>query len=1066
MKFIGDLHIHSRFSRATSRDLDPEHLSLWAQKKGIRIIGTGDFTHPGWISELEDKLMEAEEGLYRLKPEIQKAVDREVPPFCRGPSRFLLSGEISCIYKKGERTRKVHHLILMPDLAAVTLLNRKLARIGNIHSDGRPILGLDSRNLLEMVLESSDKSFFIPAHVWTPWFSLFGSKSGFDALEECFQDLSGHIHALETGLSSDPPMNRRLSSLDKYLLVSNSDAHSPGKLGREANLFDTEPDYPHMIQSMKDGRGFSGTVEFFPEEGKYHLDGHRKCGTRLDPPETRRLEGSCPECGRPVTVGVLHRVEELSDRLEPEPSKDFFSLIPLPEIVAEILGCGSSTKKVLSFYESLLWELGPELHILMERPIREIAAAGGPLLGEAIERMRGNRVIRDSGYDGEYGRIRLFTEAERHAAMGQGTLFTAAGRHSVPADSPPLSSPPLPPRIRKTEIHPGDCSALSDPILDPLNPKQDSAVRHPGGHLLILAGPGTGKTLTLTHRIACLIRSGRAAPRQILALTFTRKAAGEMAERIRTLVGEDSAQVRVSTFHRFCLDLLGSEGNGSVPDRFTLCSEADQRVLARAVLAGSGKGKRSLVNFLNTVQRIRTAWVLEGSPNDSDLSDPLYEEYQLRLRSLGMLDLDELEIEALKLFRGSPEICRVYAERFPWIFVDEYQDTGPVQIAILSALVQTGVTELCAIGDPDQAIYGFRGARGSCRRFAEEFPNARSITLTENYRSGESILLGAAALMKKGAPLTCNGGTRGTISVLSCTSERQEAEMVVEQIEKRMGGISTFSIDSGRVDSTRPEERSVGFGDIGVLYRLNAQGDLLEEALKRRGIPCARSGDVPLSGRYPVDLLLRFLQVCRSPENPLYLEAYEELLRKYKITEEERPHSFAPGSTLIETLDRACAWHRLDRTTEEVAGMLDSLEWLARECNGDLGDFLDRLSLERGIDHGTLTGDRVALMSLHASKGLEWPIVFITGCEEKLLPCSLFGKSDEAEERRLFYVGLTRARDRLILSHSKRRFLHGRLLQMNPSPFLEAISKDLLTPLDRGEQRRRKNNRKQLNLFS
>ncbi|MCP4667435.1 MAG: AAA family ATPase, partial [Deltaproteobacteria bacterium] len=328
--FLADLHIHSHFSRATSRNLDPEHLDLWARKKGLAVIGTGDFTHPGWVAELRDKLVEAEEGLYQLEPGRRKGVDAQAPASCPGPTRFLLSGEISCIYKKGGKTRKVHHLILMPDMASVLKLNKRLDRIGNITSDGRPILGLDSRDLLEIVLEASERAFFIPAHVWTPWFSLFGSKSGFDALEECFEDLSPHIHALETGLSSDPPMNRLLSALDNYVLVSNSDAHSPGKLGREANLFDTGLGYSRMVGAMTRGTGFMGTVEFFPEEGKYHLDGHRKCRARLEPEETKDLEESCPVCGKPVTVGVLHRVHDLADRDAPALSKHFHSLIPLP----------------------------------------------------------------------------------------------------------------------------------------------------------------------------------------------------------------------------------------------------------------------------------------------------------------------------------------------------------------------------------------------------------------------------------------------------------------------------------------------------------------------------------------------------------------------------------------------------------------------------------------------------------------------------------------------------------------------------------------------------------------
>ncbi len=496
MKFIADLHVHSHFSRATSKTLDPEHLSLWAQKKGITVVGTGDFTHPGWVSELQEKLVEAGDGLYQLRPDLQKNVDSQVPSSCLSPTRFLLSGEISCIYKKNGKTRKVHHLILMPDMDSVLRLNDRLDRIGNIHSDGRPILGLDSRDLLEITLEASEQVFFIPAHVWTPWFSVFGSKSGFDTLEECFEDLTSHIHALETGLSSDPPMNRCLSALDNYLLVSNSDAHSPAKLGREANIFDTDLDYNKMIRSMTTGNGFVGTIEFYPEEGKYHLDGHRKCQVRFEPSETKDHQGICPVCGRPLTVGVRHRVDDLSDRDTPKLSKDFFSLIPLPEVLSQLLDCGPGTKKVSGVYEKLLLGLGPELQILMDVPLSDIKAAGGPLLSEAIDRMRRDQVIRLGGYDGEYGIIRLFNDSEKQAIVGQMTLF---GQQTI-TSSKPVDRSPRKKKVakRKKKTTPRELTPPTDSILDPLNPEQRSTVLHQGGNLIVVAGPGTGKTMTLT----------------------------------------------------------------------------------------------------------------------------------------------------------------------------------------------------------------------------------------------------------------------------------------------------------------------------------------------------------------------------------------------------------------------------------------------------------------------------------------------------------------------------------------------------------------------------------------
>ena len=310
MRFHADLHVHSKYSRATSRDLDLEHLAAWAARKGLTVVATGDFTHPAWRTELKEKLVPAEPGLFRLRPEIEQAVAEGLPSACRTPVRFMLEVEISTIYKKAEKTRKVHHLIYAPDFATADRISERLARIGNIASDGRPILGLDSRDLLEITLTSSPDAYLIPAHIWTPWFAALGSQSGFDSIAACYGDLADHIFAVETGLSSDPPMNWRLSMLDRYRLVSNSDAHSPGKLGREATTFDCALDYFALRKALETGQGFVGTVEFFPEEGKYHLDGHRKCGVKFSPRETSRPGRALP--------GVRRR----HDRRRPQPRRD------------------------------------------------------------------------------------------------------------------------------------------------------------------------------------------------------------------------------------------------------------------------------------------------------------------------------------------------------------------------------------------------------------------------------------------------------------------------------------------------------------------------------------------------------------------------------------------------------------------------------------------------------------------------------------------------------------------------------------------------------------------------
>ena len=424
--YIGDLHIHSRYSRATSKDCTPEHLDLWARKKGIHILGTGDFTHPAWREELKEKLEPAEDGLYVLKKEyrIGGAGDSGIQP------RFVVTGEISSIYKKGDCVRKVHSLLILPGLEAAETLARRLELIGNIHSDGRPILGIPCRDLLEIMLETAPDAVYVPAHIWTPHFSLFGAFSGFDTIEECFEDLTPHIHALETGLSSDPPMNWRVAALDRFHLISNSDAHSPAKLGREANLFDMELSFQGLAGAVQKGKGLAGTIEFFPEEGKYHFDGHRKCRLCISPQETAKYGGRCPVCGKKITIGVLNRIEQLADAdreegfILPE-GRPFESLVPLPEVIGASMGISAAGKKAVETYERMIGNLGPEFAILREVPVEDIRKAAGPLVAEGIRRLREGKVERTPGFDGEYGKIGLLTPEDISSLEGQMSFFTA-----------------------------------------------------------------------------------------------------------------------------------------------------------------------------------------------------------------------------------------------------------------------------------------------------------------------------------------------------------------------------------------------------------------------------------------------------------------------------------------------------------------------------------------------------------------------------------------------------------------------------------------------------------------
>ncbi len=424
MELIVDLHIHSHFSRATSPDCTLEGLYRWGKIKGINIIGTGDFTHPLWLAELKEKLEPAEPGLFRLREDIARTIDPSIPESVRNNViRFILTVEISTIYSKTGKVRKLHNLVIAPSFETAQSLNSQLDRIGNLKADGRPILGMDSKRLLQMTLETDRRALFIPAHIWTPWFAMFGSKSGFDSITEAFEELAPEVKAIETGLSSDPFMNWRLRELQNVAIISNSDAHSPQKLGREATIirFDKTKEqlsYDLIMDAIrKNDERLVGTIEFFPQEGKYHYDGHRLCNVKFTPQVTKQHKGICPVCHKPLTVGVDYRVSEIADFPEdykPSDHKVVEYIIPLTEIIAEMIGVKSGSKKVWADYERMIATLGSEFDILRKMPVSDIAQNGFSNLAKVIDRMRKGDVIIDPGYDGVYGVIKLFgDEMER-----------------------------------------------------------------------------------------------------------------------------------------------------------------------------------------------------------------------------------------------------------------------------------------------------------------------------------------------------------------------------------------------------------------------------------------------------------------------------------------------------------------------------------------------------------------------------------------------------------------------------------------------------------------------------
>ena len=1072
MRFVADLHIHSYLSRATSKELNLEQIHRWAQRKGIAVVATGDFTHPRWFAELREKLVPAGDGLFALREELARAVDAEVPAACRAPVRFMLSVEVSSIYSRGDRVRKVHNLIYAPDFESAARVSSRLARIGNIESDGRPILGIDSRDLLEITLASSPDAFLIPAHIWTPWFSALGSQSGFDSIPECFADLADHIFAVETGLSSDPAMNWRLSALDRYALVSSSDAHSPEKLGREANLFDCDLSYLAMRDALRErGAGFLGTLEFFPEEGKYHADGHRKCEVVMTPEEAAACGKICPHCGKPLTGGVLGRVAALADRpagFRPVGAKPFSSLVPLGEVLGEVLGVGASSKGVRSACQQLVSRVGPELAVLQDAPLEDLGREGPPLFAEAVRRMRAGEVRRQAGYDGEYGIVRMFDDEERRRLLAQ-TAFGFVGA-TIAFNERPKAAPAPPPASEETPTG----------LVGGHNLEQEEAIAHGEGPLLIVAGPGTGKTRTLVERIARLLRDHAAAPAEITAITFTRKAATELRERLAALLGTRAEGVSVQTFHALGLDLLRAHANAAgLPPNFTILDQASRQALLAQVHAEASACELSLARAASAISAAKAALV---APADAALElTVFYAAYEKALAGAGAVDFDDLVGRAVRLLETDQAALVLARRRCRHLLVDEYQDINAAQYRLVRLLAPAErSTNLCAVGDPDQSIYGFRGSDpGYFGCFAGDYAGARTITLARNYRSVASVVRLATAVIERApdrAPRPLQPGTAPGSKVLRqvLADERAEADFIAAEIEAQVAGTSFLSMDAGRA----APGHGLAFHQIAVLVRLSAQADVIEKALDRSGIPCHRRGDDAFSARPQVaDILAKLRRhvddmgtLAGFPNPPAMVRGEQRgrakrgaggvgcPSRSPRRGSSPTPHAtsqpaqaqLVPVADLLATLAPDAA----DDPRQLRA--LELLQAFAVPFATDAAAFLSEMAIARENDLEHLP-QKVALLTLHASKGLEFPLVFIAGCEDGILPLRLpwLPPADQEEERRLLYVGMTRAQQRLILTAAQRRTLAGRTVENRPCPFLDDLPADLLAT-SRAAPRRRK----------
>ena len=1014
MMYIADLHIHSRFSRATSKDCDLPHLDWWARRKGIGLLGTGDFTHPAWRAELKEQLVLTGEGVYTLKEEyrLPDAVPGAAP-------RFVVTGEISSIYKKDGKTRKVHNLILLPSLEDAEALSAKLEAVGNIHSDGRPILGMDSRDLMELTLTTCPEAEFIPAHIWTPHFSMFGAFSGFCTVESCFDDMARHIHAVETGLSSDPPMNWRVSALDGLTLVSHSDAHSPAKLGREANLLDTDRTYPALIHAIHTGEGFLGTIEFFPEEGKYHLDGHRGCGVCLTPAETAELGGICPVCGRKLTIGVEHRVEELADRPEgfhPENANPFESLAPLPEVIAASTGGPSSGKRMDAQYERLLHELGPEFYILRQAPLEEIARAAGPCVAEGIRRLRAGQVERRPGFDGEYGTISLLTPAEIEQIGGQLSLFGVSAKK--------IEKPKARQKHKAEAAGKGSVPASADR----LNLQQQAAVAAKEPVVAVIAGPGTGKTNTLVSRIAYLIEERGVKPDEITAVTFTNQAAAEMRQRLEKRLGGKRAVSRmtIGTFHAICLHMLGD---------VRLISRGEALTIAADVLAET-ESRKTAGSLLQAVSRIKNG----ASFETAELDKALYTAYCAQLQKRGMLDFDDLLSEGLKL-------DTVGRKSFHYLLVDEFQDINAVQYKLVCAWHKNGKS-LFVIGDPDQSIYGFRGATGDCfSRLQSEFPNIREIRLVENYRSAPEVLQAAIPLINRNPGelrlLSPNRPAGIAVRLIHASDDFAEAVFIAKEISRMTGGVDM--LEAQNADSGRGVR---AFSDIAVLCRTHRRLELIESCLKHDDIPCVVSGRDDFLDADEVRGVLAFFRSMQEVRDTAALETAMRLLwncpadlirrasdacKKLSRFDPELLRKTVRGFGHLE-LWLACAekWfplleekpYRLIARWAEEYGKTPAMDRLYHTAvfHKSFAELWNTLVLGEEADVSRAAGKRwesgaVRLMTLHGAKGLEFPAVFVAGVKAGILPLETQGRpADVEEERRLLYVGMTRAREELLLT--------------------------------------------------
>ena len=944
-------------------------------------------------------------------------------------------------------------------------------------------------------------------------------------------------------------MNWRVSNIDGFTLISNSDAHSPANLGREANLFNTELSYPAIKKAIKtgDSKLFQGTFEFYPEEGKYHLDGHRKCNIRLWPKETIDHGGICPVCEKPLTLGVLYRVEELSDRQEnekPDKKIPYYNLIPLTDVLSEIFRVGPKTKRVKKNYVNAIQKLGSEFSILHYLKPEEIDKAGIPLLGEAIVRMRRKRISVFPGYDGEFGKVKIFEEQEREKLLGQKSLFVLprsnknkiGGYVYKETQKKDSAKDNIKQSLKKGQNN-FNCKRVygpkkqrQDSIISDLNKEQRIAVHHESGPMLIVAGPGTGKTRTITHRVAYLIEQKQEPPETILAITFTNKAAKEMRIRLELLLGSPHHFPLVTTFHAFCYKILKEQEinkKGFIPK--LVIEDNDRRQILLDAIKQVEQDEIHVYKKPNDIlELIISAKQRMLSPHDNldsitdkhetKMISDIYSSYQKLLSIQGFYDYEDLIFKVVRMFENDKQLLKKYREQFRFVFVDEYQDINYGQYRILQELAPS-TKNLCAIGDPDQSIYGFRGSDVKFfNRFLVDYPGAKTIKLSRNYRSTKTILEASHQVIKKQrdesfkSRIYSNIDGEKRIDVLELETAKAEAVAVGKIIEQMIGGMGFYSFDFGKTGGHSMISR--GFSDFAVLYRTGSQGEIISDVFNNAGIPYQIASREQIFDNKVVSNLISLLKIIDGYGSYCDLERIINW-RKPKVGKKTIElfkqwcfkNSFPLKTGLssakrfpikgIDTINQRNFFNfikdlsnlskaikemnlqkkllyilenskiKLEMEGSEVKEIVNNIIDTTKVVGVDTSEFLTNIALQTDTDTYDAQGEKVTLMTMHAAKGLEFPIIFITGCENGYIP---FKKPDQRindinEEKRLFYVAMTRAKKRLYLTWAKKRRIYGKLILREISPFVKDIENRLKKQDKQSLKQRKKVNQVQLKLF-